>query len=192
MSLYKKNNEYVRPSWDSYFMALAKMAASRSTCISRRVGAVIVKNKQVFSTGYNGPLSGWEHCTDIGYCIRREKGFKNSEKYGACPANHAEANAVALAAKKGISTDGSTLYVTLFPCPVCAKLVIAAGIKEIVYEANYAQGGISDEKSEELAKNYFSKSNIKVKHHKISKKELSMLEEILKGTTSVRMLKPTD
>lgn len=126
-------SERHRPSWDEYFLILAKLAAIRSTCIARQVGAVIVKNKRVLATGYNGPPSGSAHCTDQGYCY---PGLLNCDLSKTLPSRaiHAEANAIAQAAKHGISTEGASIYVTLEPCLSCLKLIISAGIAEVYYE----------------------------------------------------------
>jgi dCMP deaminase len=122
-----------RPTWDEYFLILAKLAAIRSTCIARQVGAVIVKNKRVLATGYNGPPSGSIHCIDRGYCY---PGLPNCDASKIMPSRaiHAEANAIAQAAKHGISTEGASIYVTLEPCLSCLKLIISAGISEVYYE----------------------------------------------------------
>lgn len=115
---------------------LAKLAAIRSTCIARQVGAVIVKNKQVLATGYNGPPSGLPHCIDQGYCY---PGLLKCDVSTTLPSRaiHAEANAIAQAAKHGISTEGARVYVTLEPCLSCLKLIISAGISEVYYETPF-------------------------------------------------------
>ncbi|MTJ15028.1 dCMP deaminase family protein [Anabaena sp. UHCC 0187] len=128
-----------RPTWDEYFLMLAKLAATRSTCLAFPVGAVIVKNKQVVATGYNGSPSGSAHCTTQGYCY---PGLNSCDASKTLPSRavHAEANAIAQAAKYGISTDGSSIYVTLEPCLSCLKLIISAGIKEVFYETSFNSG----------------------------------------------------
>ena len=126
-----------RPSWDEYFMILAKVAATRSTCLSRPTGAVIVLDKQILATGYNGSMPGMPNCSDEGRCFRRHLNVADHEKNDYARNVHAEANAIARAARKGISVHGSTLFVTLFPCYTCLKLLVAAGIKELVYELDY-------------------------------------------------------
>lgn len=116
---------------------LAKLAASRSTCLSRPTGAVVVKDKQVVTTGYNGSLPGQAHCMDEGVCFRRSLQWPEAVKYDMCRSAHAEANAIALAAKKGMSLEGATIYCTLEPCITCAKLIVMSGITRVVYEHPY-------------------------------------------------------
>jgi dCMP deaminase len=131
--------EQQRPTWDEYFLMLAKLAATRSTCLAFPVGAVIVKNKQVLATGYNGPPSKSAHCTDQGYCY---PGLSSCDASKTLPSRavHAEANAIAQAAKYGVATDGAKIYVTLEPCLSCLKLIISAGIGEVVYETSFNSG----------------------------------------------------
>lgn len=133
----------MRPEWDEYFMALAKLASARSTCNSRPTGAVLVRDNTVLSTGYNGALPGVAHCSDqpaeagIPYCFSRKQGATEQSKYNYCRSNHAEANAVAQAARHGISLQGATAYITLAPCYNCVKLLAAAGIRRVYYELEY-------------------------------------------------------
>ena len=127
-----------RPSWDEYFMQLAHLASSRSTCLSRQVGAIIVKDKSIISTGYNGPASGVRHCSELGGCIRRaKKDYKSGAYLDLCPASHAEQNAIALAARNGTSTKDGIIYVTDYPCKDCMNSIINSGIKKIVFEGEY-------------------------------------------------------
>lgn len=127
-----------RPSWDEYFMDIADMVLSRSTCMSRQVGAVIVRDNAQISSGYNGPARGITHCEDLGGCRRRQMpDYKSGAYLELCPASHAEQNAIALAAKNGVSTDGSTIYVTTFPCKDCMNSIINSGIKRIVFDGDY-------------------------------------------------------
>jgi dCMP deaminase len=128
-----------RPTWDEYFMMLAKVTATRSTCLAFPVGAVIVKDRQVLATGYNGSPSGSAHCTTLGYCYP-ELSACNASKILPSRSVHAEANAIAQAAKHGISTSGGSIYVTLEPCLTCLKLVISAGIREVFYETTFNTG----------------------------------------------------
>lgn len=125
-----------RPSNDKYFMDMANLVSSRSTCIRRRVGAVIVKDKRVLSTGYNGSPKGTRHCEDLG-CIREQMNIPSGTRHELCRGVHAEQNAVAQAAYFGVSVKGATIYTTTYPCSMCAKILINAGIKEIVYDEGY-------------------------------------------------------
>jgi dCMP deaminase len=137
LSLVSESSQ--RPTWDEYFLMLAKLAATRSTCLAFPVGAVIVKNKQIVATGYNGSPSGSAHCTAQGYCY---PGLNSCDASKTLPSRavHAEANAIAQAAKHGISTSGASIYVTLEPCLSCLKLIISAGIKEVFYETSFNSG----------------------------------------------------
>lgn len=124
----------IRPNWDEYFILIAKMVAIRSTCLSRQLGAVIVGDRdqnrdQIISTGYNGALPGIKSCFELGHCYYRERGLPKS----ACLSNHAEANAIDMAARAGISTYGSAIFLLLTPCYLCAKKIVMAGIKHVVY-----------------------------------------------------------
>ncbi len=125
-----------RPSWDEYFMAIADLAATRSTCLRRQVGAVIVKEKRILSTGYNGAPRGLAHCLDIG-CLREQLKIPSGERHELCRAIHAEQNAVVQAATSGVNIDGSTIYTTTFPCSLCSKIIINAGIVRIVCRDGY-------------------------------------------------------
>lgn len=125
-----------RPSLDSYFMSLSNVAATRSTCIRRVVGAVIARDNQVISTGYNGSPSGTAHCVDIG-CIRLRENIPSGTQHEKCRAVHAEQNAIIQAAVHGVSVSGGTLYCTHQPCILCAKIIINAGIKRVVFGNDY-------------------------------------------------------
>ncbi|MEA5535478.1 dCMP deaminase family protein [Crocosphaera sp. XPORK-15E] len=131
--------EEQRPTWDEYFIMIAKLAATRSTCLAFPVGAVIVKDRQLLATGYNGSPSGSAHCTAQGFCY---PGLSSCDASSSLPSRavHAEANAIAQAAKHGISTNGAFIYVTLEPCISCLKLIISAGIKEVFYETSFNKG----------------------------------------------------
>lgn len=130
---------YQRPTWDEYFLMIAKLAATRSTCLAFPVGAVIVKNRQVLATGYNGSPSGSVHCTSQGFCYP-ELSSCDASKILPSRSVHAEANAIAQAARHGISTNEAIIYVTLEPCISCLKLIISAGIKEVFYETTFNSG----------------------------------------------------
>lgn len=125
-----------RPSWDEYFLNIAKLVATRSTCLRRKVGAVVVKNKQILATGYNGAPTGITHCDEVG-CLRDKLAVPSGQRHELCRALHAEQNAFLQAARHGVSLDGGTLYVTVQPCSICAKMIINVGIKKIVIEGNY-------------------------------------------------------
>ena len=126
----------MRPDWDDYFMEMAEVAKTRSTCLRRKVGAVIVKNKRMLATGYNGAPSGTAHCLDVG-CIREKQGIPSGERHELCRGLHAEQNAIIQAAYHGVSIEGATLYATLQPCVLCAKMIINAGIKKIIFKGMY-------------------------------------------------------
>lgn len=134
-----------RMSFDEYFIRMAKLASERTTCLRRKVGAVIVKDKSVVSTGYNGPPRGAPSCEEKGGCMRQKLNIPSGQRHELCRAAHAEANAIVQAAKLGNSTENAVVYCTNFPCSLCVKLMINAGIKEIVYVDGYP-----DELSKEL------------------------------------------
>lgn len=123
-----------RPDIDSYFMQIAQVVATRATCLHRRVGAVLVRGKQIVSTGYNGAAAGHPHCLDIG-CAR--EGVPSGQNMELCRAAHAEQNAINQAARYGIAIEGATLYCTHYPCSACAKSIVNAGVVRVVYEADY-------------------------------------------------------
>lgn len=125
-----------RPSWDQYFMEIARLVASRSTCLRRQVGAVMVKDKNILTTGYNGTPSGIRHCSEVG-CLRQQLGVPSGERHELCRGLHAEQNAIIQAAKHGVNIDGATLYCTNSPCIICSKMLINAGIREIVFLDGY-------------------------------------------------------
>ncbi|HEY8911247.1 MAG TPA: dCMP deaminase family protein [Desulfosporosinus sp.] len=125
-----------RPSWDSYFMQLAQVVAGRSTCLRRQVGAVMVKDRQILSTGYNGSPSGLLHCDEIG-CLRQSLNVPSGERMEICRAVHAEQNALIQAAKHGVAIAGADLYCTHQPCVQCTKMMINVGIRRITYIQTY-------------------------------------------------------
>jgi len=146
-----------RPSFDEYFMKIAKIVASRSTCLRRQVGAVIVKDNHILSTGYNGAPKGFKHCDEVG-CIREKLKIPKGQRHELCRGLHAEQNAIIQAAVFGVSIKGATIYTTHFPCSVCMKMLVNAEIKEIVYLNDYP---------DELAKKILEESNIKVRKLKV-------------------------
>jgi dCMP deaminase len=125
-----------RPSWDEYFMQIVDLVKTRSTCLRRQVGALIVKDKRILASGYNGAPSGVAHCAEVG-CLRQQLNIPSGERHELCRAIHAEQNAIVQAAYSGTSVSGSTMYVSLQPCSLCAKLMINAGIKKLVFRGNY-------------------------------------------------------
>lgn len=125
-----------RPTWDEYFMEITHLVARRSTCLRRQVGAVLVKDKNILATGYNGSPSGVAHCLDVG-CLREKLAIPSGERHELCRGLHAEQNAIIQAAKHGTNIDGATLYCTTMPCIICSKMIINAGIKRVVYEHGY-------------------------------------------------------
>jgi dCMP deaminase len=141
-----------RPSWETYFMDITVLVAKRSTCLRRTVGAIIVKDKRILSTGYNGAPSGIRHCIDVG-CLREQMNVASGERHELCRGIHAEQNAIIQAAFHGVSIKDSTLFCTNLPCSICAKMIINAGLKKIYYKAGYA-----DSMSEEMLK----EANVKV------------------------------
>ncbi|BAU22411.1 CMP deaminase [Caldimicrobium thiodismutans] len=181
-----------RPSWDEYFMVIAKLVAVRSGCNSRPTGAVVVKDKRILATGYNGPMPGAWHCTDRGpnYCFRREKGVPDIDKYNYCRASHAEANAIAQAARFGISLEGASLYCTLAPCYVCLKLIASAGIKEVYYEYDYES---RDFERDNFWREAINEAGLRVfKEVKVSEETYKAVLEILEFPTSKRRLPATE
>ncbi len=132
----KKTIAHKRPSWDEYFLDVAKLVSKRATCLRRSVGAVIVKDKRILATGYNGAPAGLKHCVDVG-CIRQRLKIPSGERHELCRALHAEQNALIQASLYGISVKGSTIYATCQPCVICVKMLINAGIKEIVIAEGY-------------------------------------------------------
>ncbi|MHB8584502.1 MAG: deoxycytidylate deaminase [Thermoplasmatota archaeon] len=125
-----------RPDWETYFMEMARLAAKRSSCHRRAVGAVIAREHHVLATGYNGNPAGSRHCAEIG-CIREMLNVPSGQHHELCTGLHAEQNAIIQAAKFGVSIDGSVLYTTTFPCVTCAKMILNVGIQEVVYEEGY-------------------------------------------------------
>jgi dCMP deaminase len=133
----KKEHHAIRPSWEEYFMDITHLVSKRSTCLRRRVGAVVVKDKKILATGYNGAPSRLDHCLDVG-CLRIKKGIPSGERHELCRGLHAEQNAIVQAAYHGVGIQGSTLYCTNHPCAICSKMIINAGINRVVYEEGYA------------------------------------------------------
>ena len=143
-----------RPSWDEYFIKIAFDVAQRSTCLRRKVGAILVKNKRILATGYNGAPSGLRHCEEVG-CIREQQNVPSGERHELCRGLHAEMNALIQAAVHGVSTQDSILYSTTYPCSLCAKMLINAGIRRVVEAGDYP---------DDLSRELLTESGITVEH----------------------------
>jgi dCMP deaminase len=139
-----------RPSWDEYFMEIARQVASRSTCMRRRVGAIIVREKRILCTGYNGAPKGLAHCDVVG-CLRERLQIPSGQRQEICRGLHAEQNAIIQAALYGVSVEGSTIYVTHQPCITCAKMIINSGIVRAVCANTYP---------DELARNILDEAGV--------------------------------
>jgi dCMP deaminase len=126
-----------RPTWEEYFLEITRLVAKRATCLRRQVGAVLVMDKRLLATGYNGAPSGLAHCLEVG-CLREKNNIPSGERHELCRGIHAEQNAIIQAAFHGVRIQGATLYCTNLPCVICTKMIINAGIKEIIYESGYA------------------------------------------------------
>ena len=149
-----------RIGWDEYFINIAKDVQLRSVCISRTVGAVITVDNMIVSTGYNGAPKGIKHCADNGGCLRKVQNIESGTHYEVCKAVHAEQNAIIQAAVRGNSIKGGTLYVNTYPCSVCARMIINAEIKRIVYDSDY---------NDPLAKDMLAEAGIEVVRVKTEK-----------------------
>ncbi|NLG32847.1 MAG: cytidine deaminase [Syntrophomonadaceae bacterium] len=143
---------YSRPPWDEYFLKLADLVSSRSTCLRRHVGAVLVKNDRIIATGYNGAPKGIKHCLDTG-CFREQQGIPSGQRYELCRGVHAEQNVIINAAYYGVSTQGTELYCTDQPCIICARMIINAGITRVVYRGSFA---------DQLALDFMKEAGIKI------------------------------
>ena len=141
-----------RPSWKQYFITIAREVARRSTCLRRSVGAVLVSEKRILATGYNGAPRGMRHCSEVG-CLREKYNVPSGERHELCRGLHGEMNALIQAAYHGICIRGSTLYCTTYPCSLCAKMLINAGVDRIVTSGDYPDG---------LAKEMFEEAGVEV------------------------------
>lgn len=139
-------SQYQRPDWHDYFMEITHLVATRSTCIRRQVGAIIVKDKRILSTGYNGAPQGMAHCLDIG-CLRDKLNIPSGQRHELCRALHAEQNAIIQAATSGTDISGADIYITHSPCSLCMKMLINSSLQTIYYAEGYP-----DELSREFAK----------------------------------------
>ena len=126
----------VRPDWDEYFMNIASLVATRSTCMRRSVGAVLARDKRLLATGYNGAPSGLRHCLEVG-CLRTQMNIPSGERHELCRGLHAEQNAIIQAALHGVSVKDARLYCTNHPCIICAKMIINAGIRSVIIKDGY-------------------------------------------------------
>lgn len=135
-----------RPSWEEYFMSIARRVAMRSTCLRRQVGCIIVLEKRIVSTGYNGAPSGLPHCEEVG-CVREDRGVASGERHELCRGLHAEQNAIIQAALHGTAVGGGTVFCTHKPCVLCTKMLINAGISRVYYAEGY-----EDTLAEEMAR----------------------------------------
>lgn len=147
-------SETDRPSWDDYFARITVLVASRATCVRRKVGAILVLEKRILATGYNGAPQGLAHCLEIG-CLREKQGIPSGERHELCRGIHAEQNVIIQAARYGISIVGSTLYCTNLPCVICTKMLINSGVKKICYGDGYPDElsfGMLEEAGIELVK----------------------------------------
>ncbi len=152
----QRDNEERRPSWDEYFMSIVDLVSKRSTCLRRKVGAAIVKEKNILATGYNGAPRGLPHCLDLG-CLREELNVPTGERHELCRGLHAEQNAIIQAAYHGVSINGATLYSTTLPCSICTKMIINAGIIRVIYKEGY---------EDKLSKQMLSEADIELEKFK--------------------------
>ncbi|QOR34537.1 cytidine/deoxycytidylate deaminase family protein [Clostridium sp. 'deep sea'] len=146
-----------RPDWDTYFAEITQLVAKRSTCLRRKVGAILVKEKRILATGYNGAPSGLKHCSEVG-CIREQRNVPSGQRHELCRGLHAEQNAIIQAALAGVSINNSSIYTTTYPCVLCAKMLINAGIKEVIYLTTY---------TDELSKQLLTEAGVTLRHFAI-------------------------
>jgi dCMP deaminase len=142
-----------RPSWDEYFLGIADLVALRSTCLRRKVGALVVKDRRILATGYNGTPSGIRPCSEVG-CLRTKMKIPSGERHELCRGLHAEQNVLLQASLHGVSLKESVMYVTNQPCIICAKMIINAGIKEVVMADHYP---------DKMALSFLKEAKIKVR-----------------------------
>jgi len=143
-----------RPDWHTYFMKMAYLVSERSTCLRRKVGAILVRDNQILSTGYNGAPKLVPHCSQTG-CLRQKYNIPSGERHELCRGVHAEQNAIIQAAVHGVSIRNSELYCTNQPCSICAKMLINAEVKTIIVANTY---------DDELAKTMLEQASINVFH----------------------------
>ncbi len=141
----ESTSPHVRPSWDEYFMNVARTVAERATCDRGRSGCVIARDKQILVTGYVGSPKGMPHCDEVGHQMKTVRHEDGTETKHCVRTTHAEQNAIAQAAKLGVAIGGATLYCKMTPCTTCAKMIINAGIEKVICEKKYHAGGESEE-----------------------------------------------
>jgi len=129
-------SRHTRPDWNTYFMDFARLAERRSVCLRRQVGAVIVKDRMIMATGYNGVPKGVTHCDQVG-CLRDEMDVPSGQRHELCRGLHAEQNAIIQAAYHGVQIRGSSMYCTFRPCLICVKMIINAGIERVFFLTDY-------------------------------------------------------
>lgn len=142
-----------RPTWDEYFLGIADLVSKRSTCLRRRVGAVLVKDRHILATGYNGAPSRIAHCSETG-CVRAKLKIPSGERHELCRGLHGEQNSFLQAALHGTGLKGASLYSTTHPCIICAKMIINAGIKEIVIKGDYP---------DKMARRFLDEAGVKIR-----------------------------
>lgn len=150
-----------RPDWDNYFMEITLVVAKRSTCLRRQIGAILVRDKHIIATGYNGAPKRLAHCAETG-CLRQQLGIPSGERHELCRALHAEQNAIIQAANLGIPIEGSTLYCTTAPCSLCAKMLINAGVVRVVFDGDYPDARAMD---------FFRQAGVEVQQLSLNKNE---------------------
>lgn len=146
-------HENDRPEWDDYFMEITHVVAKRSTCLRRHVGCIMVSDRRILSTGYNGAPKNLKHCGELGGCLREQLNIPSGQRQEICRAAHAEQNAIIQAAVHGVKLENVTCYVTTQPCVTCAKLLINANVKRIVFEGDYP---------DELARQMLSEAGVEL------------------------------
>jgi len=145
-----------RPEWDEYFVSLARLVSTRSTCLRRKVGAVLVRDRKILATGYNGAPSNIEHCGTT-VCVREKLRIPSGERHELCRGLHAEQNALLQAALHGASVKNATLYSTTQPCIICAKMIINAGIKEVIIAGKYP---------DKMSSKFLRQGKVKIRLHR--------------------------
>jgi dCMP deaminase len=149
----KSGKKIKRPGWDEYFSQLAYLVSERSTCLRRKVGAILVKDRRILASGYNGAPSGIIHCESVG-CLREKMKIPSGRCHEICRGLHAEQNVLLQAALHGVTVKDSILYITHAPCSICAKMIINAGIKEVVFSEDYP---------DEMALDFLREAKIKLR-----------------------------